>query len=86
MKIDKISLANATNLLYHFKKMSENDQKRFAQCFNCKHLYTCTRTEQDKDKNELCKFYEEYMQDKPENFADVLGREMNKIIKENKNA
>ena len=55
--IGSISLSDASSLINKFKDMSKRDQKRFAQCFNCKNLNTCTRDETDEDENGLCKFY-----------------------------
>ena len=80
--VDSISLSDASSLINKFKDMSKRDQKRFAQCFNCKNLNTCTRDETDEDENGLCKFYDELPKSKPKNFADVFNREMQRIIKE----
>lgn len=59
--IGSISLSDASSLINKFKGMSKRDQKRFAQCFNCKNLNTCTRDETDEDKDGLCKFYDEFL-------------------------
>ena len=80
--VGSISLSDASSLISKFKDMSKRDQKRFAQCFNCKNLNTCTRDETDEDENGLCKFYDELPKSKPKNFADVFNREMQRIIKE----
>lgn len=80
--IGSISLSDASSLINKFKDMSKRDQKRFAQCFNCKNLNTCTRDEIDEDENGLCKFYDELPKSKPKDFADVFNREMQRIIKE----
>ena len=80
--VGSISLSDASSLISKFKDMSKRDQKRFAQCFNCKNLNTCTRDETDEDENGLCKFYDELPKSKPKDFADVFNREMQRIIKE----
>ena len=80
--VDSISLSDASSLINKFKDMSKRDQKRFAQCFNCKNLNTCTRDETDEDENGLCKFYDELPKNKPKDFADVFNREIQRIIKE----
>ena len=80
--VGSISLSDASSLINEFKDMSKRDQKRFAQCFNCKNLNTCTRDETDEDENGLCKFYDELPKSKPKDFADVFNREMQRIIKE----
>ena len=80
--VGSISLSDASSLISKFKDMSKRDQKRFAQCFNCKNLNTCTRDETDEDENGLCKFYNELPKSKPKDFADVFNREMQRIIKE----
>ena len=80
--VGSISLSDASSLINKFKDMSKRDQKRFAQCFNCKNLNTCTRDETDEDENGLCKFYDELPKSKPKDFADVFNREMQRIIKE----
>ena len=80
--VGSISLSDASSLINKFKDMSKRDQKRFAQCFNCKNLNTCTRDETDEDENGLCKFYNELPKSKPKDFADVFNREMQRIIKE----
>ena len=80
--VGSISLSDASSLINKFKDMSKRDQKRFAQCFNCKNLNTCTRDETDEDKNGLCKFYDELPKSKPKDFADVFNKEMQRIIKE----
>ena len=80
--VGSISLSDASSLINKFKDMSKRDQKRFAQCFNCKNLNTCTRDETDEDENGLCKFYDELPKSKPQDFADVFNREMQRIIKE----
>ena len=80
--VGSISLSDASSLINKFKDMSKRDQKRFAQCFNCKNLNTCTRDETDEDENGLCKFYDELPKIKPKDFADVFNREMQRIIKE----
>ena len=80
--VGSISLSDASSLINKFKDMSKRDQKRFAQCFNCKNLNTCTRDETDEDEDGLCKFYDELHKSKPKDFADVFNREMQRIIKE----
>lgn len=80
--VGSISLSDASSLINKFKDMSKRDQKRFAQCFNCKNLNTCTRDETDEDENGLCKFYDELPKSKPKDFADVFNKEMQRIIKE----
>lgn len=80
--VGSISLSDASSLISKFKDMSKRDQKRFAQCFNCKNLNTCTRDETDEDENGLCKFYDELPKSKPKDFADVFNKEMQRIIKE----
>lgn len=80
--VGSISLSDASSLINKFKGMSKRDQKRFAQCFNCKNLNTCTRNKTDEDENGLCKFYDELPKSKPKDFADVFNREMQRIIKE----
>lgn len=80
--VGSISLSDASSLINKFKDMSKRDQKRFAQCFNCKNLNTCTRDETDEDENGLCKFYNELPKSKPKDFADVFNREIQRIIKE----
>lgn len=80
--IGSISLSDASSLINKFKDMSKRDQKRFAQCFNCKNLNTCTRDETDENEDGLCKFYDELPKSKPKDFADVFNREMQRIIKE----
>ena len=80
--VGSISLSDASSLINKFKDMSKRDQKRFAQCFNCKNLNTCTRDEIDEDEDGLCKFYDELPKSKPKDFADVFNREMQRIIKE----
>ena len=80
--VGSISLSDASSLINKFKDMSKRDQKRFAQCFNCKNLNTCTKDETDEDENGLCKFYDELPKSKPKDFADVFNREMQRIIKE----
>lgn len=80
--VGSISLSDASSLINKFKDMSKRDQKRFAQCFNCKNLNTCTRDETDEDEGGLCKFYDELPKSKPKDFADVFNREMQRIIKE----
>lgn len=80
--VGSISLSDASSLINKFKDMSKRDQKRFAQCFNCKNLNTCTRDETDEDEDGLCKFYDELPKSKPKDFADVFNREMQRIIKE----
>ena len=80
--VDSISLSDASSLINKFKDMSKRDQKRFAQCFNCKNLNTCTKDETDENEDGLCKFYDELPKSKPKNFADVFNREMQRIIKE----
>ena len=80
--VGSISLSDASSLINKFKDMSKRDQKRFAQCFNCKNLNTCTRDETDEDEDGLCKFYDELLKSKPKDFADVFNREMQRIIKE----
>ena len=79
--VGSISLSDASSLINKFKGMSKRDQKRFAKCFNCKNLNTCTRDETDEDENGLCKFYDELPKSKPKDFADVFNREMQRIIK-----
>lgn len=80
--VGSISLSDASSLINKFKDMSKRDQKRFAQCFNCKNLNTCTKDEIDEDEDGLCKFYDELPKSKPKDFADVFNREMQRIIKE----
>ena len=80
--VGSISLSDASSLINKFKDMSKRDQKRFAQCFNCKNLNTCTRDETDENENGLCKFYDELPKSKPKDSADVFNREMQRIIKE----
>ena len=80
--VGSISLSDASSLINKFKDMCKRDQKRFAQCFNCKNLNTCTRDETDEDEDGLCKFYDELPKSKPKDFADVFNREMQRIIKE----
>ena len=80
--VGSISLSDASSLINKFKDMSKRDQKRFAQCFNCKNLNTCTKDETDENEDGLCKFYDELPKSKPKNFADVFNREMQRIIKE----
>lgn len=80
--VGSISLSDASSLISKFKDMSKRDQKRFAQCFNCKNLNTCTKDETDENEDGLCKFYDELPKSKPKNFADVFNREMQRIIKE----
>ena len=80
--VGSISLSDASSLINKFKDMSKRDQKRFAQCFNCKNLNTCTRDETDENEDGLCKFYDELPKSKPKDFADVFNREMQRIIKE----
>lgn len=80
--VGSISLSDASSLINKFKDMSKRDQKRFAQCFNCKNLNTCTKDETDEDEDGLCKFYDELPKSKPKDFADVFNKEMQRIIKE----
>ena len=80
--VGSISLSDASSLISKFKDMSKRDQKRFAQCFNCKNLNTCTKDETDENEDGLCKFYDELPKSKHKNFADVFNREMQRIIKE----
>lgn len=80
--VGSISLSDASSLINKFKDMSKRDQKRFAQCFNCKNLNTCTKDEIDEDEDGLCKFYDELPKSKPKDFADVFNREIQRIIKE----
>lgn len=80
--VGSISLSDASSLINKFKDMSKRDQKRFAQCFNCKNLNTCTKDEIDEDEDGLCKFYDELPKSKPKDFADVFNKEMQRIIKE----
>lgn len=82
-----ISLEEASGILHAFKNMSSKDKKRFAQCFNCKNLETCTRDETDEDENGMCNFYNELPEKELKDFAAVFNREMQRIIKEdNENA
>lgn len=83
-----VSLAEATNALNVFKNMSSKDKLRFAQCFNCKNLDTCTRDEKDEDENGMCKFYDELPKsNRPQSsFIDVFNREIQKIVKEDNDA
>ena len=80
--VGSISLSDASSLINKFKDMSKRDQKRFAQCFNCKNLNTCIKDKTDEDEDGLCKFYDELPKSKPKDFADVFNREMQRIIKE----
>lgn len=80
--VGSISLSDASSLISKFKDMSKRDQKRFAQCFNCKNLNTCTKDETDENEDGLCKFYDELPKSKPKDFTDVFNREMQRIIKE----
>lgn len=80
--VGSISLSDASDLINNFKQMSKRDQKRFAQCFNCKNLNTCTKNETDEDENGLCRFYIPLPKNKPKDFADVFNREIQRIIKE----
>ena len=80
--VGSISLSDASSLINKFKDVSKRDQKRFAQCFNCKNLNTCTKDEIDEDEDGLCKFYDELPKSKPKDFADVFNKEMQRIIKE----
>lgn len=74
--VGSISLSDVSSLINKFKDMSKRDQKRFAQCFNCKNLNTCTKDEIDEDEDGLCKFYDELPKSKPKDFADVFNREI----------
>lgn len=80
-KVEKIFLANSTNLLYHFKKLPKRKQIQFVQCFDCEYLYVC-----DKDNDNFCKDYIQSTKNKSESFIDVFNKELQKIIKENENA
>lgn len=80
--VGSISLSDASDLINNFKQMSKKDQKRFAQCFNCKNLNVCTKDETDEDENGLCRFYNELPKSKPRDFADIFNREIQRIIKE----
>lgn len=83
--VGSISLSDASDLINNFKQMSKKDQKRFAQCFNCKNLNVCTKDETDEDENGLCKFYislPSLPKNKSKDFADVFNREIQRIIKE----
>lgn len=89
MKVNPVgSITSLSDMLNSFKNMPKKDQKRFAQCFNCKRLNNCTKDKNDENEDGLCKFYEELPEKKPQDFADVFNREMQRIIKEdnNKNA
>jgi hypothetical protein len=39
--------------------LSEQDKKRFAQCFNCVNLCSCCLDEREEDENGMCKSYKE---------------------------
>lgn len=80
--VGSISLSDASDLINSFKQMPKRDQKRFAQCFNCKNLNTCTKDETDEDENGLCRFYNELPKSKPRDFADIFNKEIQRIIKE----
>ena len=85
MKVNPIgSIITLSDMLNNFKNMSKKDQKRFAQCFNCEHLNTCTKDKKDEDENGLCRFYKELPKRKPQDFADIFGNAMLNHLKENK--